>query len=126
MTTNKPNRRPGHGPTVRLVDMKILDAVHKAATCQLELLRAYERQTGGVAKTTLADVARAALASWTPPTVPPSNKRPLRRGQPVHTYRFHVPVDSYPKVKKAIHAAGQSVAGVVQDGLERFARTGKY
>lgn len=42
------------------------------------------------------------------------------------TFRFSMERETYDEIKEAIHNAGLSVASVVQDGLETFARTGKY
>jgi hypothetical protein len=44
----------------------------------------------------------------------------------VSPFRFTLPTASYAEIKSKIHSCGLSVAGVVQDALEKFARTGKY
>jgi hypothetical protein len=42
------------------------------------------------------------------------------------TFRFSMSREHYDKIRDAIHSAGGSVSAVVQDGLEKFARTGKF
>ena len=42
------------------------------------------------------------------------------------TFRFSMERTTYDEIKAAIRKAGLSVASVVQDGLETFARTGKF
>ena len=42
------------------------------------------------------------------------------------TFRFSMQRDTYRAIKAAIREHGLSVASVVQDGLEMFARTGKF
>lgn len=42
------------------------------------------------------------------------------------TFRFSMTRDTYRDIKAAIRGHGLSVASVVQDGLEMFARTGKF
>lgn len=44
----------------------------------------------------------------------------------VSPFRFSMPVAALLDAKAKIHSCGLSVAGVVQDALEQFARTGKY
>lgn len=125
-TAAKPAKPRRKDPHVKLVDTAVLETVHGAATARLALIRAAEVEATGVATTTLAMVARKALVTWSPPKDPPTGKRPMRRGAAIRPFRFHAPLSAYLEKKAAIHAAGQSVAGVVQDALERFARTGKY
>lgn len=52
----------------------------------------------------------------------------LRKHAAEHTktFRFSMSRSHYDKIRDAIHSAGGSVSAVVQDGLERFARTGKF
>ena len=47
-------------------------------------------------------------------------------GLQVTALRFSMPTDSYDTIRDALHAHGLSVAGVIQQALERFARTAKY
>jgi hypothetical protein len=42
------------------------------------------------------------------------------------TFRFSMSRNAYDKIRDAIHGANLSVSAVVQDGLERFARTGEF
>lgn len=147
----------------KLVDVELKRVVLRAAVARLSLVCEAERQEHGVARTTLADVARTALTKWRPGGVPASPVRrhgrvpdatirawavqhgypdagaedfkvtkPLRTAyQEAHAaevtaLRFGMPRDSYDSIKAQIHDHNQSVAGVIQTALERFARTGKY
>jgi hypothetical protein len=44
----------------------------------------------------------------------------------VSPFRFTLPLRRYEETKVKIHGCSLSVAGVVQDGLEAFAQTGKF
>jgi hypothetical protein len=111
----------------KLVDMEVLDVVYRAAQERLKIVRATERDTLGVATTNMATIGRAAIANWRPPRqARDSTGRAMRHGMQVRPFRFSMPRESYEETKQRIHAAGQSVAGVVQDGLAKFARTGTY
>lgn len=156
----------------KLVDMEILWNVYEAANERLESVRAQERETDGIAKTDLTDVARAALHRWNSRrthqpgrrpalvTIDPATKIPsemdadrevfvascsmcefqhygytraeCRTGSKGHaavhtrTFRFTMHRETYDQIKQAIQDADMSVAGVVQEGLDAFARTGQY
>ncbi len=54
-----------------------------------------------------------------------SASRGHARDEHMTPFRFLMTRDTYETIKSRIHEAGLSVAQVVQDGLEAFARTGK-
>lgn len=54
-----------------------------------------------------------------------SASRGHARDEHMTPFRFLMTRDTYESIKGRIHEAGLSVAQVVQDGLEAFARTGK-
>lgn len=116
-------------PTNKLVDLEILGVTYDAAKARLDVVRAQEKRTNGVAKTTLADVGRAAIAGWRPPTRAKTGGQPQRvsrAGMPARAFRFGMPAAIYDRARDRMHASGVSVASVVHDALESFARTGTY
>lgn len=78
----------------------------------------------------LAAVARTVLfqvAGETPDDAPsPDGRPPLREyGQPRERLRFDAPTDSYLLAKDKIMRSGRSVSQAVEDGLARYAETGR-
>lgn len=110
----------------KLVDVEVLSVVYEAARARLSLVRDREQREEGAARTTMADVGRATLKGWKPPANGAAPKRPNRGGMTARPFRFHMPPEIYNGIKQDIRGAGFSVAGVVQDGLEHFARTGEF
>jgi hypothetical protein len=149
-------------PSIKLVDLEVLNVVYDAASERLKLVRSWEQRDHGVAKTDLTDIGRAALTGWRPSGLIDATRRPpivtieerdqgfvavcslcsdefggstrgaarsaSRGHSSKHTrpFRFSMQRKTYDEIKGQIHAAGLSVAAVVQDGLETFARTGKF
>jgi hypothetical protein len=112
--------------TPKLVDVEVLSVVYEAARVRLGLVRQREQAEEGAARTTMADVGRSTLKNWKPPASGASPKRPNRGGMKARPFRFHMPPDTYDDIKQEIRGAGFSVAGVIQDGLANFARTGEF
>lgn len=78
----------------------------------------------------LAAVAKAVLfqvAGETPKDAPaPEGRPPLREyGQSRERVRFDAPTESYLAAKSAILRSGRSVSQAVEDGLTRYAETGR-
>lgn len=84
---------------------------------------------GGPATGTDGFVAKCSLC---PAEFPGNTRAQARSGARGHaashtrTFRFSMDRQTYDKIKKTIQGKGLSVASVVQDGLETFARTGKF
>jgi hypothetical protein len=110
----------------KLVDVEVLGVVYEAARVRLGLVRQQEQASDGAARTTMADVGRSTLKKWKPPANGAVPKRPNRGGMKARPFRFYMPPDTYQDIKDRIRGAGFSVAGVIQDGLAHFARTGEY
>lgn len=124
MTEDTPQIDPGP-ETVDLatvpqqVEVRIFRDVYEAAR-----LRAI---TQGQA---LAAVARTVLfqvAGEVPEDAPePEGRPPLREyGQPRERLRFDAPTQSYLQAKEKIAKSGRSVSQAVEDGLARYAETGR-
>jgi hypothetical protein len=78
----------------------------------------------------LAAVARTVLfqvAGETPEDAPPPEGRPPLReyGQPRERLRFDAPAGPYLLAKERITRSGRSVSQAVEDGLARYAETGR-
>lgn len=78
----------------------------------------------------LAAVARTVLfqvAGETPEDAPePEGRPPLREyGQPRERLRFDAPTEPYLLAKAKITRSGRSVSQAVEDGLARYAETGR-
>lgn len=78
----------------------------------------------------LAAVAKAVLfqvAGETPDDAPPPEGRPPLReyGQPRERLRFDAPTESYLTAKEKILKSGRSVSQAVEDGLAKYAETGR-
>jgi hypothetical protein len=78
----------------------------------------------------LAAVAKAVMfqvAGETPDDAPvPESRPPLREyGQPRERLRFDAPIESYLLAKDKITRSGRSVSQAVEDGLARYAETGR-
>lgn len=78
----------------------------------------------------LAAVARTVLfqvAGETPEDAPvPEGRPPLRAyGQPRERLRFDAPTEPYLLAKTRIARSGRSVSQAVEDGLRRYAETGR-
>lgn len=110
----------------KLVDVEVLGVVYDAARARLKLVRDKEQTERGAARTTMADVGRATLHKWKPPPGKANPTRVHRGGMALRAFRFHMPPDTYAEIKDRIRGAGFSVAGVIQDGLEHFARSGEF
>jgi hypothetical protein len=78
----------------------------------------------------LAAVAKAAMyqvAGETPEDAPlPDGRPPLREyGQPRERLRFDAPKHTYQDAQDKIRRSGRSVSQAVEDGLRRYAETGR-
>lgn len=101
------------------VEVRILTEVHDAARLRAD-------QQGQA----LAAVARAVLfqvAGETPEDAPlPEGRPPLREyGQPRERMRFDAPKETYKQAQEQIRRSGRSVSQAVEDGLRRYAETGR-
>lgn len=101
------------------VEVMIRDEVYDAA---LARAKSQAQQLRGVAREIL--FSRAAQAEPHGGTMFPT-ARVL--GQPSRTrLRFQASADAYDRARRRLHASGMSVTATIEDGLERFARTGQF
>ncbi len=117
--------------TVHQIDVDVSVLVLRAARARLELTNQSERAEYGVNKTTLADVGRSILANWRPPRQPlqDTNARGYRwpgAGVEVKSLRFKMPEQAYQERAEQMRACKTTVTRCLEEGLERYARTGEY
>jgi hypothetical protein len=115
------------------VDVDIDQDVMKAARARLSLINAEEREKYGMSRTWMADVGRAILVGWSPPEESPPEDEVDKRGYRRHNgadslmpLRFSVGHALYIEKSQAMRQHRTTVTRVLEEGLERFARTGKY
>lgn len=115
------------------VDVDIDEDVMRAARARLSLVNAGERAVHGVNRTWMADIGRAILVNWTPPEEDPSPDEVDRRGyrrrngaDSLLPLRFTVGHALYIEKSKAMRQHRTTVTRVLEEGLERFARTGQF
>lgn len=105
----------------KTVDHMIMEPVRKAA----ELIA--DRQGRELSKVAEAIVYREAeTAEPTESGVAHPAKRPPADVIPRTRVRFATDRERYGQAVKRIRASGRSVAGVLEAGLEQYARTGKF
>lgn len=108
-----------HAMASQQVEVRIKRTVYEAA-----------QQRAKLQGQALAAVARNVLfqvAGETPEDAPaPEGRPPLREyGQPRERLRFSAPASSYSGAKERIAGSGRSVSQAIEDGLARYAETGR-
>lgn len=117
--------------SVHQVDVDISVLVLQAARARLELTNRTERDQLGINKTTLADIGRAIMSNWKPPAqaYEDTNARGFRKPgavAEVKSLRFRMNADTYRERAAQMRTCKTTVTRCLEEGLERYARTGKY
>jgi len=101
------------------VEVMIRDVVYDAA---LARAKSQVQPLRGIAREILFD--RAAQAEPIDQAIHPAG-RVLLSSDRVRL-RFQAPREAYQRARKRLHSSGVSVTAAVEEGLERFARTGEF
>lgn len=131
-------------PDIHNVDVDIQKAVLDAAKARLALINKEERARYGVVRTSLADVGRTILADWKPGRAAPNRpagggtmatregvrlnargRRQFGAKRETRPLRFTMALATYSAAMDLLNAHGMNVTRALDEGLERFARTGK-
>lgn len=110
------------------VDLSIKKEIYDDAMRRMKKLQKQERLRYGVKRTSLADIGRAAIMTYTkadgvdyePRVVrSPAGKKPKRE-----PFRFDIAAGEYERQKNRITTNGHRVTQVVEEALKRFTATG--
>lgn len=130
-------------PAKHRVDVDVDALIVQAARARLGIIHKEELGRTGAARTFMADVARSILVNWTPENQPAPDIEVVQTGPrkgsrlgggrastgeraPKMPIRFSVTEDIYRRQSRAMRRNLTTVTRVLEQGLEEFARTGKY